>query len=105
MEAPYFAVQGDCVGSTSPEAWDFKGTQATRNNKASPFCLAILLDSSDKLVISSVWYVPVQFENIPSQSSHCEISQTWNLLCMRIHRDDVTIKGTALWGSGEMGFD
>lgn len=69
-----------------------------------PFCLASLLDSSDKLVISPVWRDPVQFENIPSKPSYCEVYQTWNLLCMRIHKGEVTLKGTAFWASGEMGF-
>lgn len=105
MEVFYFVVQGDCVGSISFEVWDFKGIQAIRNNKVSLFCLVILLDLSDKLVISFVWYVLVQFENILFQFSYCEIFQIWNFFCMRIYRDDVIIKGIVFWGLGEMGFD
>lgn len=82
--APDLAMQGDCVRSPSPEAWDFHGALAARNREAvSFFGLVSLLDLNDILFIDPFWAGPVQSEGIPANLRHREVPQIWNLLCIR----------------------
>lgn len=92
-------MQGDCVRGTSPEAWDFHGALAARNREAvSCFGLVSLLDLNDKLLIDPIGAGPAQSEGIPANLAHREVSQIWNLLCIRTESCWVTTKGNGKLG-------
>ena len=96
---PDLAEQGDCVRGTSFEAWNLHGVLAARNRETLNFSgLVSLLDLNDKLLIDPIGAGPVQSEGIPANLGHCEVPQTWSLLCTRRQGCRVTKKRQ--WHSG-----
>ena len=90
---PDLAEQGDCVRGTSFEAWNLHGVLAARNRETLNFSgLVSLLDLNDKLLIDPIGAGPVQSEGIPANLGHCEVPQTWSLLCTRRQGCRVTKK-------------
>lgn len=97
--APDLAVQADCVRGSSPEAWDFHRAQVARNCETPSFpCPVTLLDLNNKLIMDAIGGCPVQDEGIPANLVHCEVSQIWNLLCIRIRNGQVTKKSNCMLG-------
>lgn len=93
------AMEGDRVRSPGPEDRDFHGAQAPGNCETVSFLGPVsLLDLYDKLLIDPIRGHPVQTEAMPADLGHYEVSQIWNLFCMRTQSCRVTKKRNCMQG-------